>query len=889
MSTVLTPVMRQYHQLKEQNPDCLLFFRMGDFYELFFDDAVKAAAALDITLTRRGKTEGEDIPMCGVPFHAAESYLARLIKQGFRVAVSEQMGSESLPKTGGKALMRRDVVRIITPGTVTEETLLDAKSNNFIMAVDANVDVGKGLAVSVFDLSTGEFCVEELEPSDLQSALSRYAPSEILLKDSFANDVRFKSVLEAYRQRIVVLSHASFGVELGKSHLKRVLHVSELEGFGAFTSLDYAVMAAVVDYTLLTQKGQFPRIDAPRKVVLSNGLEIDPATRRNFELIQTLSGQKKGSLLSLMDRTVTSAGGRLLGQRLNAPLSDVGEINGRLDAVEWFFHQDEMQAILRDHLRHVGDMERSLSRLKLGRGGPRDMAVVAQTLKVGTQIYQALAQEKLPQKIRQALQSLVGHDPLVIRLSSALGETLPLLVRDGGFIRQGFHGELDEIRQIRDHGRQMIAGLQVKYATDIGVASLKIKHNNILGYYIELLASHAAKVPETFIHRQTMAGAMRFVTVELSGLESKMIAAADEALQLELALYQELVEKIFSFQREIVAAARALAELDVMTALCELARHQAYVRPEINDKNDFLVEQGRHPIVEAFASAPFIPNDCDLSEGQNLWLLTGPNMAGKSTFLRQNGLIVIMAQMGSFVPAKRAVIGVVDKLFSRVGASDDLASGRSTFMVEMVETAIILNQATQRSLVILDEVGRGTSTFDGMSIAWAVVEHLGNVIGPRCLFATHYHELTALANQVKGLVCQTVKIKEWKGEIYFMHEIIPGQADRSYGLHVAALAGLPPPVLIRAKDILTALEEGRARNNIRVSENTSQDLTLSESASVDETAALAAVLMASIEEIDVDRLSPREALDKLYDMKRTFDSSAQVHHLAGHLLKKNKS
>jgi DNA mismatch repair protein MutS len=860
--TKLTPVMEQYFSLKVSYPDCLLFFRMGDFYELFYEDAVLAAKALDIALTRRGKNEGEDIPMCGVPFHAVDSYLSKLIKHGFRVAVSEQIPGAASKKSG-KTLLQREVVRIVTPGTVTEDTILEAKKNNYIVSIASLDDEGGVWALAVCDLSTGEFWVESGTALDIQVALGCLDPSEVIISEGTRMALEMKAVIESLKQRIVCLSAASFADDLGQSHIKRVFNVSHIEALGDFRKADFKAIAGLLDYILMTQKGQIPRLNRPVKRQFQSGLEMDHSTRRNFELTRTISGEKKGSLLWLMDHTCTSFGGRLFNARLSAPLADYEAINARLEATQWGYSNDELRAQLRDILSQIGDIERSLSRLKLGRGGPRDAKVIRESLKSSARIFLLLQSEELPPILYGASLAISGHDALVVYLESVLADDLPFLVRDGGFIRDGYHSTLDELRHVRDHGKQLIAALQAKYVSQMGINTLRIKHNNFLGYYIEVAAGYSSKLTPEFIHRQTMAGAMRFTTLELSELETKMIEATDQALQLELVIYEEILEKIFLNEDTIIKACQALAELDVALSLAELARHKNYIRPQITNDRRFNIKEGRHPIVEACGSSSFIPNDCILEANQNLWLITGPNMAGKSTFLRQNGLMVIMAQMGSFIPAKSAVMGVVDKLFSRVGASDDLSSGRSTFMVEMVETATILNRSTDRSMVILDEVGRGTSTFDGMSIAWSVVEYLGNKIKPRCLFATHYHELTQLSGQVPGLGCYTVKIKEWNGEIFFLHEIQAGQADRSYGLHVASLAGLPKDVMARAKEILKKLESEKRRQSPSKEEG---PLPLFDLPSI--TDQITHPVVDALEKLSLDQLSPKQALDCLYEFKQ---------------------
>jgi DNA mismatch repair protein MutS len=858
--------MAQYLELKRQHADCLLFYRMGDFYELFFEDAAKASKALDIQLTKRGRYDGADIPMCGVPVHAAEAYLSRLIRLGFRVAVCEQMEEpEEAKKRGSKAAIRRAVVRIVTPGTITEESLLDARRNNYLAAL---ADAGGALALAWLELSTGTFLLQKVKAAGLGAALARLEPGEILLPERL---LRRPELAELWRERknaLTPLADARFDSENGRRRLEALFAVGTLEAFGRFERAELAAGGALVDYIFLTQQGRVPLLRPPRILAAEAVMEIDAATRRNLELSETLSGERKGSLLAAIDRTETGAGARLLAERLAAPLTDPESINLRLDAVAFFTGDERLRQALRQVLRGCADIERAMARLALGRGGPRDLAAVRDTLGRTAALRALLAatpRALLPAEMAAAERDLGEHGVFVDRLRRALAAELPLVTREGGFVAPGYDEALDELRGLRDDSRRRVAALQTRYAAETGVGTLKIRHNNVLGYYIEVTAAQSDKLDQRFIHRQTLASAMRYATVELGELESKIASAAERAVAVELAFFDDLVAEAKGRADEIALAAQALARLDVAASLAELAIAERYCRPLVEDSLAFAVTGGRHPVVEQALNSGFVGNDCILREGQRLWLLTGPNMAGKSTFLRQNALIAILAQAGSFVPAERAQLGIVDRLFSRVGAADDLARGRSTFMVEMVETAAILNQAGERALVILDEIGRGTATFDGLSIAWATVEHLHDVNRCRALFATHYHELTALASKLANLACYAMRVKEWQGNVVFLHEVAPGAADRSYGIHVAKLAGLPPSVLHRAAEVLATLEKGEQRGALA---RLADDLPLFSAARNAGPPALRRdALSEALAEVEPDGLTPKQALDLLYKLK----------------------
>ena len=868
-SPAASPVMVQYHEIKSANPGCLLFFRMGDFFELFFDDAVAAARALDIALTKRGRHDGADIPMCGVPVHTAETYLARLIRAGFKVAICDQIEDPAEAKRRGAKTLRRAVVRVVTAGTLTEEGLLDARRHNYLAGL---AEAGGEMGLAWLDLSTGVFALAPTSESALAGDLARLSPGEILLPERLLTRPALFELLAEWKPALTPLPNPRFESDAGRRRLQEFYGVGALDGFGNFSRAELAAGGALVDYVGLTQQGQAAYLDPPRRVVPSSVLQIDAATRRNLELVTTLAGERNGSLVATIDRTITPAGARLLVEHLAAPLTECAAIAARLDAVQFYFDRPEARLALRERLRNCPDIERALTRLSLGRGGPRDLAALRQSLGATAPLREMLAVPDLvplPERIAEARRGLGEHGVLVERLGRALAGELPLFARDGGFIATGYSDELDEWRGLRDESRRMIAALQARYAEETAVAALKIRHNNVIGYYIEVSANNAPKLGPEFIHRQTMAGAQRYTTADLAGLESKIASAAERALALELRLWEDLVGEVMARRAEIATAAAALATLDLAAALAELAAEARWVRPSVEESNAFEVAGGRHPTVEAaLASAGnsggFVANDCVLGDDR-IWLVTGPNMAGKSTFLRQNALIAILAQMGSYVPAHSARIGIVDRLFSRVGAADDLARGRSTFMVEMVETAAILNQAGPQAFVILDEIGRGTATFDGLSIAWAALEHLHEANRCRTLFATHYHELTALAAKLPALACHTMRVKEWKGEVVFLHEVGPGTADRSYGIHVAKLAGLPKNVTARAEEVLGVLEKGEQGGALT---RLADDLPLFNAARRRaEPAPKESAADALLRETRPDELSPREALDLLYRLK----------------------
>lgn len=870
----VTPMMAQYLDIKAQNPGALLFYRMGDFYEMFFEDAVAAAEALDIALTKRGFHLGEPIAMCGVPVHAAEGYLLSLIRKGVRVAIAEQLEDPAeAKKRGSKSVVRRDVVRLVTPGTLTEDSLLEARRHNFLAAW---AEVRDEAALAWADISTGELRVMPCPMIRLAPELARLAPREVLVSE--AREQEALPLIEDAGAAITTLSRGSFDSVSAEKRLCALFGVGSLEAFGTFDRAEISAMGALVDYLDLTQRGRLPLLRRPLREAAGGVMQIDAATRRNLEITQALSGGREGSLLAAVDRTVTAAGARLLERRISGPSRDLTVISARLEAVRFLKDQPGLREGLRDALRRVPDMDRALSRLALDRGGPRDLTAIRAGLAGALRVSEMLV-VGVPPLLAEAGRSLVGHDRLAGLLEEALVAEPPLLVRDGGFVASGFDPELDDTRRLRDEGRGVVAGMQAEYIAQTGVQSLKIKHNNVLGYFIETTATHAEKMfspplSETFIHRQTTANQVRFTTLPLSEIETRILNAGNHAVELEKRHYEALRAAVIAQAGPIGAAARALAEIDLTAGFADLAAAEDWVEPEIDMSHAFQVIGGRHPVVERAlrrqGAGAFVANDCDLTEGKTpaIWLLTGPNMAGKSTFLRQNAIIALLAQAGSFVPARKAHLGLVSQLFSRVGASDDLARGRSTFMVEMVETAAILNQADDRALVILDEIGRGTATYDGLSIAWATLEHLHGANRCRALFATHYHEMTNLAGKLEGVENATVAVKEWEGELIFLHEVRRGAADRSYGVQVARLAGLPAAVIERARAVLEALESGEREGGGR-QKALIDDLPLFRAApaqAAPKPPAQSSAVEGRLKAVHPDELSPKEALALIYEL-----------------------
>ncbi|MCE4150198.1 MULTISPECIES: DNA mismatch repair protein MutS [Wolbachia] len=823
-----TPVMEQYLNLKAQYKDHLLFYRLGDFYELFFDDAIKAAKLLNIVLTKRGNSCGQEIPMCGVPAHSSESYLHKLIDLGFKVAICDQLETaDEAKKRGYKSIVKRDVVRVVTPGTIIEDSLLEDKSNNYLASI---VEQNDEYAISWLELSTGKFFHTLTSLKALDSDLLRISPRELLISEKFTEDEKIRSILKNYK--ISITQHAQSFFEYSKSHrtLCEFYKIRELGSIGNFSKVEIMACGALLEYVRVTQRGSIPRLEFPKTYKQQNFMLIDTSARRNLELFSTQFGEKKGSLISVIDHTVTASGGRLLKQMLASPLACSKAINLRLSTAQFFVNNHDSRRKIREILSNIPDIERSLSRLILGRGSPKDMNLLkiglGKTLELSEFLCKIESGENgsLPQQyvIQTEIQpasragitvksdeselstihkSLGNHKDLFELLNSAILDNNLSSVKEGGFIHSKYNSELSELSYILNNSNKLVTKLRESYRDLTGIAALKILHNNILGYYVEVSANHKI-TSDIFIHRQSLANSMRYTTNELKELENKILTARDAAIGLEMKIFSELCSEVAKESEKIALAANALAKLDIRTAFAELAVQNNYVKPIIDDSKEFNICSGRHPVVEV--NDKFIANSINLA---GIHLITGPNMAGKSTFLRQNALIAILAHMGSFVPAESAHIGVIDKIFSRVGATDNITAGYSTFMVEMIETATIVNQATDRSLVILDEIGRGTGVYDGLSIAQAVIEHIHNVNKCRAIFATHYHELTKVSKYLKNVKCFCVKIREWNGEVIFLHEVIEGIADESYGIHVAKLAGFPDSVLNRASEVFEELKD----------------------------------------------------------------------------------
>ncbi|RDE05776.1 DNA mismatch repair protein MutS [Sphingomonas aracearum] len=853
-------MMAQYLALKAEAGECLLFYRMGDFFELFFDDAKVAAQVLDIALTARGEHAGEKIPMCGVPVHSATAYLQRLIKAGHRVAIAEQTESPEAARKarGSKALVNRAIVRFVTAGTLTEEALLDARAANWCVAIG---EAGGSVAVAAADVSTGRFELIDTGPGELAGELARLAAAEVIAPEGGAGA----------EQATTVRPRADFNSDAGEERLRRLFGVATLDGFGQFTRAGLAAAGGLVAYLEHTAKGALPFLRPPRLTRASAAMAIDAATRDSLELTCTTAGQRRGSLVDAIDRTVTGGGARTLAADIGAPLMDRAAIEARLDLVQLFHDDAPIRELVRGTLRGLPDIGRALGRIAAGRGSPRDLGQLRDGLDGAWRLAERLGKvEPAPSLLDEVLPALRGHGSLIDLFTRALVPSPPIDASDGGYIAEGYDAALDDLRDAGAGGRRAIAALEAKYRADTGIAALKIRHNNVLGYHVEVpaRAADALMKPDSgFTHRQTMAGAVRFNAPDLHDVAAKVSQAGAHALAAEAAHLEDLTQAALDRREAVAASADALARLDVAAALAARAVEGGWTRPALVDHGCFEVEGGRHPVVEdalAKSGQRFVANDCVLTEGSRLWLVTGPNMGGKSTFLRQNALIAVLAQAGSFVPASRARIGLVDRLFSRVGASDNLARGRSTFMVEMVETAAILAQATARSFVILDEVGRGTSTYDGLAIAWAVVEAIHEDNRCRCLFATHYHELTRLAERCDALTLHHVRAREWKGDLVLLHEVAAGPADRSYGLAVARLAGMPPATVSRAKAVLAKLEAGRAQTGGLAAGL--DDLPLFAAAAQAEEEQCDAI-RAEVEALDVDALTPREALDTLYRLK----------------------
>jgi DNA mismatch repair protein MutS len=868
-----TPMMAQYLRLREEAGDALLFYRMGDFFELFFEDARQAAQILDIALTTRGEHGGAPIPMCGVPVHSAEGYLARLIKAGCRVAIAEQVETPDEAKArakregtpSSKVLVGRAIVRLVTAGTLTEEALLEPRRANVLVAL---AELRGSIGIAAVDVSTGAMVLEECAADQLGAVLARLSPSEVVVPEDWAPKDLGGPEDAIHRPR------STFASDAGAERLKAVHGVAALDAFGDFSRAMLAAAGGLIAYLDHVGRGRLPLLLPPVARVGAAGMAMDAATRASLEILESTTGGRSGSLIGAVDRCVTGAGSRLLAEDLSAPLLDAAAIEARLALVQFWLARPIERAQLRDALRAIPDLGRALGRVVAGRGSPRDLGQLRDGLGEAMRLHHWLSgAPDRPALLDTVLAQMTGHGALTDWLGRALVATPPTERGSGGYIADGYDAALDELRATSGDARRAIAAMEARYRDETGIATLKIRHNGVLGYFIEVSARHADRLmaPETgFTHRQTMKDAVRFNSLKLHEEAGRIAEAGGHALAAEEAHFEELVEAIVTAREAIAATAAALARLDVGAGNAERAAEGDWCRPVIAEDAGLAITAGRHPVVEAAlakAGDRFVANDCQLADTNRLWLIGGPNMGGKSTFLRQNALIVLLAQAGCFVPASAARIGLVDRLFSRVGAADNLARGRSTFMVEMVETAAILAQATHRSFVILDEVGRGTSTYDGLALAWAVAEAVHTQIRCRCLFATHYHELARLAETCEALSLHHVRAREWQGDLVLLHELADGPADRSYGLAVARLAGVPAPVVARAKAVLEKLEATReATGGIAAGLG---DLPLFAALAAEPPQATPGQQLAeALRSADLDALTPREALDLLYEWKR---------------------
>ena len=864
-----TPMIEQYLTIKNQYKDVLLFYRMGDFYELFFDDAVIASKALDITLTKRGKANGKDIPMCGVPFHSADNYLPRLIKKGFNVAVCEQTETPEQAKANArKGPLKREVVRVISPGTITEDNLLESNTNNFLGAI---INLNNSISISWVDVSTGCFKSRNFEKNNnkinqnqlLNNFLLRMRFSELLISEELELDFIAEEWHSIIKRQPSSIFHRSTSIKQICSYYS----IISLDGIGVFTDGEIITAGVLLSYLNLTQCGKIPILSMIKSETHNSFLEIDYFTQKSLEIVKNLSGESDGSLISCIDETITSSGARLLKQRIVEPFYDIKQINEKYDLIDWFIKNSQCASKYKNNLKNIPDLERSLSRISSSRGSPKDLVLISKGFLNIYEIYEDLTKLNKdlnkPYSLLGIIQNLEMDYSLFFKILSAFKTDVPLSAKEGGFIKDGYNTKLDHLRHLRDNEFNEIINLQKKYSGVSKVNSLKIKNNKVLGYHIEVRAIHDLSLRniEQFIHRQSTAQTSRFTTIELNEIENQIQNSFYEATKIELDIFNSFIEQIIDIGNKILNVASSISELDISMMVANQAKIRNYIRPNISDDKTLEIIDGRHPVVEnqmIFSENSFISNDCILNESDYIWLITGPNMAGKSTYLRQNALIVIMAQAGLYVPAKEANIGIFDKIFSRVGASDDLAKGQSTFMIEMIETSAILNTSTERSFVILDEIGRGTATFDGLAIAWSVLDYLHNKIKPRTLFATHYHELTSLKETLENLSCHKMAIKEWHDTIIFMHKINKGEADKSYGIHVAQLAGLPTEVIHRAKILLSKLENDSNEKKIDEWENILQESPLPNDNEI---------FFKEFDKLEADQISPREALDIIYKIK----------------------
>ncbi len=878
--TAATQVMQQYLDIKFANLECLLLFRMGDFYELFYEDAIVAAKILGLALTKRGKTGEVEIPMCGVPFHALENYLNKLLEEGFKVAICEQMETpEEARKRGGyKAVVRREVSRIITAGTLIEESLLDGNKPNYL----ASIVIGKNnSAICYLDLSTSKIFVIDIPPDQITNEIIRITPTEVLLSDKFRSETLSSNIEIALNIRISFQVDSFFAEKKCKKIIEDYYNIASTEAIGELNSNQISAIGSVLEYISLTQKSNLPKLPFPKILNSQKFMIIDSGTRRNLEITSSLSGGVKGSLFHTINHTLTKGGARLLYEYLSSPLLEIKKINARLAVTEFFYKNILLTHNIRKILPKTSDVERSLTRIQMQRGSPKDLLSIKDTILLAEEIRAGFVVNNgfnLPENIEKLVAPLLGNSETANLITESIRDDAPNIISEGDIIKPAFHPKIKELQDLINNGRVHINKLRDKYRQETGIDTLKISNNNVVGLFIDITARHSGKITDKkFIHRQTTANSIRYTTEELQELESKMLNAKAMLIGLEKEIYSDICRAVIANTSKLILLATALNRLDVFLNLAYIADEFEYCLPILTNETNFEVCGGRHPVVERFLKSnneSFTKNDCHLNENERIWLITGPNMAGKSTFLRQNAIIAILAHIGSFVPAVSATIGLVDKIFSRVGAGDDLTKGQSTFMVEMLETSAILSQSTNKSLVILDEVGRGTSTYDGVAIAWSVLEYIHDKIKARCLFATHYHELTNLSEIFPALINYTISINDNDGKILFLHKIIKGFADRSYGVHVAQMAGLPPSVIRRANQLLIKFEKDTKKSNKEAFKGESQNLNLFELANKEMDKYKEIYDFCS--QIDPNELSPKEALDILYKLKNLFTKNSDL-------------
>jgi DNA mismatch repair protein MutS len=863
----LSPAMRQFQHFKQKHPDCILFFRMGDFYETFYEDAKTCSKVLGLTLTSRDKGSVNPVPLAGVPYHAIDGYLKKMLQAGYRVAVCEQMED---PKTA-KGVVKRDVVRIVTPGTLTDDMLLEDKKDNFLCAID--LDVKGYAALSWVDISTGHFFVQRVVEKELLSELQRLAPAECLLADRrgelFEVETRRLANDIGRLTRAIITERPSWYFDPYQAQQRLLKHfsVATLEGFGiGGTDQDLIPPAgAVLEYLSETQRTTLGHIQSLRRISRKEFLQIDPVSLRSLEILQTIRAEsRRGSLLTCLDETLTGMGGRMFRNWLCMPLCDVASIESRQDAVQELKENLPVLAPIRELLSNIADTERIAARISTLRASPRDLLGLARTLRQVPKLRQLLGglQANLNAQLAQQCDSM---DELADLLESAVEPDCPTHLRDGGVIRNGFSADLDRLRSISTDGQSWLRNYQKQESQRTGIANLKVGFNKVFGYYIEITNVAADKVPADYIRKQTVKNAERYITEQLKEYENEVLTAEERALELEQKLFEDLRAQAAQYIPRLQRLAETVAQCDCLACLAYVAGRRNYSRPKVTDDGRLVIREGKHPVLAEMLGAEFVPNDVELGDGQGqIVVITGPNMSGKSTYIRQTALLVLMAQAGSFIPAQESEIGLVDRIFTRVGASDELVRGQSTFMVEMTETANIINNATAKSLVILDEVGRGTSTYDGLALAWAITEHLATRLKCRTLFATHYHELTELAELFGNIRNCNVAVREWMDEVVFLHRILPGGTDKSYGIHVAKLAGLPKPILTRSNEILEELESAFAK------EATGAHLAKHKTKEPDGDALFVQKHKSVLDKLaatDVNHLTPLEAINLLSQIK----------------------